>query len=69
LFVSGGNDTFVNVFAWEIQGDGESTVKVEKVQKIEMGGRMPLDMVIGELPGGQGMQSILVSRSMSRSIR
>jgi WD40 repeat protein len=51
LIFSGGNDGKVKVYSWKGQGN---QVKVEEVQELGLGGRMPLDLVVTTLPSSNG---------------
>lgn len=51
LIMSGGNDGRVKIYRWRGRS---SKVEVEEVQTLKMGGRMPLDLVITNLPDSNG---------------
>jgi hypothetical protein len=51
LILSGGNDGKVKIFSWTVQ---EEEVRVEEVQELGLGGRMPLDLVLTTLPDSTG---------------
>ncbi|KAJ9104212.1 hypothetical protein QFC19_004029 [Naganishia cerealis] len=49
LVLSGGSDAVVHVWRWSYGGSG--TGELVKIQTLDLGGRLPLDMAIHRLPG------------------
>ena len=51
LIMSGGNDGVVHVYRWKGHG---VQIEVQELQSLKMGGRMPLDLAVTNLPDSRG---------------